>query len=33
MAPQPDMGRLVVVIIGAVILLALMWLGGEFFFQ
>lgn len=33
MAPQPDMGRLVAVVIGAAIFLALMWLGGEMFLK
>lgn len=30
---QPDSGRLLVVIIGAVIFVALLWLGGEYFFK
>ncbi len=33
MAVQPDTGRLVVVLIGAGIFLALLWLGGQMFLK
>jgi hypothetical protein len=33
MAIQPDSGRFMAVLIGAGIFLALLWLGGEFFFK